>query len=351
MITEENAADFLRKRGWVDADERVQVERLCGGVSNEVFRVRCGQSSFVLKQARERLRVADEWKCAVERIWRERDVMKTCGLLLGPVASEPDGIAISTPSVLFEDAENYAIGITAAAPDQLNWKDTLLRGEPSVPIATACGRLLGSLHAGAWHDERVRSELADRTYFIELRVDPYYRHVGRQLPNCRSALVALEKSLDENRCTLVHGDYSPKNLLVSDTAIMLIDFEVGHFGDPAFDIGFFLSHLALKCCWSRARLTAAESERYFEMLVAFWSTYQSYLEPVADWPSLSRRAFANFAGCGWARIDGKSKVDYLPKEQTPRIRELLQRWLIHGMDETHSPAELICDRIQALNRQ
>jgi 5-methylthioribose kinase len=44
----------------------------------------------------------------------------------------------------------------------------------------------------------------------------------------------------------VHGDFSPKNLLIYGNSLMLIDFEVGHYGDPAFDLGFFLSHLTLK---------------------------------------------------------------------------------------------------------
>jgi aminoglycoside phosphotransferase (APT) family kinase protein len=47
----------------------------------------------------------------------------------------------------------------------------------------------------------------------------------------------------------VHGDFSPKNLLVWEGRVMLIDCEVGHYGDPAFDLGFFVTHLVLKAIW------------------------------------------------------------------------------------------------------
>ena len=44
----------------------------------------------------------------------------------------------------------------------------------------------------------------------------------------------------------MHADFSPKNVLITDERIVLVDFETGHLGDPAFDLGFFLSHLLLK---------------------------------------------------------------------------------------------------------
>ena len=45
---------------------------------------------------------------------------------------------------------------------------------------------------------------------------------------------------------LVHGDFSPKNVLVYNRQLILLDHEVLHFGDPAFDIGFSLTHFLSK---------------------------------------------------------------------------------------------------------
>jgi 5-methylthioribose kinase len=121
----------------------------------------------------------------------------------------------------------------------------------------------------------------------------------------------------------VHGDFSPKNLLVSGVGshrLMLVDFEVGHFGDPAFDVGFFLSHLVLKAYWSGARC-----DEYFGLTEAFWSEYLAGMGAVAGQAELGdliARGIRNFAACMLARIDGKSKVEYLTDEA---LRETVRR--------------------------
>ena len=45
---------------------------------------------------------------------------------------------------------------------------------------------------------------------------------------------------------LVHGDWSAKNFLVSKDRIIILDWEVAWFGDPAFDAAFFLNLIYLK---------------------------------------------------------------------------------------------------------
>ena len=48
------------------------------------------------------------------------------------------------------------------------------------------------------------------------------------------------------RVSRTHGDWSPKNLLVAPHEVWAIDWEVIHYGDPSFDVGFLLNHLLLK---------------------------------------------------------------------------------------------------------
>src|SRR5260370_576343 len=55
----------------------------------------------------------------------------------------------------------------------------------------------------------------------------------------------VDQMLATHRC-LVHGDYSPKNVLLGDDGLWVLDFEVGHLGDPVFDVAFLLNHLLLK---------------------------------------------------------------------------------------------------------
>src|SRR5262245_49477537 len=69
-ISAETAAEYLRSTGRAESGEPIEVRELAGGVSNAVLHVIMpGRGEeFVLKQARARLRVKQEWLCPVERI-------------------------------------------------------------------------------------------------------------------------------------------------------------------------------------------------------------------------------------------------------------------------------------------
>jgi len=334
VLTPESSPRFLRDRLRLDDCESVEVHELPGGVSNAVFFVALSKSGerFVLKQAREKLRVQEEWRCPVERIWREVDVLRLCGELVemrsaecGAQSEAESRCEPTVPQVLWEDRENFCYAMTAAPEGHRTWKEMLLAGETREPIAAACGRLLGALHAGSWNDPQVASQLDDRAYFEKLRLDPYYRHIARVHPDHAPQIERLIESVWQHRRCLVHGDFSPKNLLIWPGHVMLIDFEVGHYGDPAFDLGFFLTHLLLKSLWSGPR-----HGEYLNLAESFWDEYRQVLGPAidsAELVALERRMLWNLAGCLLARVDGKSPVDYLSGEQQETVRRLARTWL------------------------
>jgi 5-methylthioribose kinase len=320
QIDETNAEQYLRDIGRIGRGDRVRVRELTGGVSNVVLLVERIDSGplFVLKQARPQLRVADPWFCGVERVLREVEVLQVCQRLLSSSVAKGIHAAdyeVSLPEVLFCDAKNFLFGMTAAPRHEV-WKQRLLSGQCDRWIAEASGRLLGRLHAATWHDPEVARQLADQQYFDQLRIDPYYRHVARHHPQLAAPIQQLIDSLAEHPCCLVHGDFSPKNLLVYDRGLMLVDCEVGHYGDPAFDIGFFLSHLLLKAYRAGPRFG-----EYVQLTIDFWEEYMKWVQPAVganEYAGLVERAIGNAAGCCLARIEGKSKVDYLD-EPTRRI--------------------------------
>ncbi|HEX5498637.1 MAG TPA: phosphotransferase, partial [Thermomicrobiales bacterium] len=214
-----------------------------------------------------------------------------------------------TPKILHEDRENYAFAMSAAPENHRVWKADLLAGQADPAIAAACGRLLGSLHSGSWQNAEIARRLQDRKIFDELRLDPYYRALGRTFPGDAAVLERLIDSVLDHRRSLVHADFSPKNLLVYDGGLLLVDFETGHYGDPAFDLGFFLSHLLLKAVYH-----APDYEPYLALTDIFWNAYGGELAArigAAERRDLESRAVLNFAGCAWARLDGTSKVEYL----------------------------------------
>jgi 5-methylthioribose kinase len=304
---------------------------------------------FVLKQARGQLRVKEEWLCPIERIWREVETLQICSELLGQSQNADCGLQRQryqpcVPEVLWEDRENYCFAMTAAPPDHATWKELLLAGDlaSAGEIARVCGELLATLHGASWGNGEIAAKLDDRTFFDLLRIDPYYRHIAKVHPDLAPQIQQLIESVWSHRLCLVHGDFSPKNLLVwhssrlaprdegitrsvMPTHVMLIDCEVGHYGDPAFDLGFFLTHLVLKSLW-------AESSRefYLELPSLFWNGYRGELRKrvsASDLQGLECRTIGNLAGCMLARVDGKSPVDYLTAAQRATVRQLSRRWL------------------------
>jgi aminoglycoside phosphotransferase (APT) family kinase protein len=313
LIDELSAEDYLRGAGRVAPQERLSVRELSGGVSNMVLlveRPNLPGADFVLKQARAQLRTRHEWHCGVERIWREAEVLALCQRVLSMApANGPARFSVGTPQILFEDRPNYVLAMTAAPRPNSTWKQELLAGRTDAAIAAACGRLMGTLHAQTWLDGEIASRIGDRTLFDQLRIDPYYRTLAATRSQTAAAIRGLIASLEAHPRSLVHADFSPKNLLVFEGGLMMVDFETGHYGDPAFDLGFFLSHLVLKACHRIPR-----HADYLALSETFREAYDAIVGPKigsAEQAGLWARGIQNFAACAWARLDGKSPVDYL----------------------------------------
>ncbi|REK19232.1 MAG: phosphotransferase [Planctomycetota bacterium] len=350
LIDPGNAAAYLRETSRVRQDETLLVRELTGGVSNMVLLVeRPGsrEPSFVLKQARAQLRTQQAWYSSVERNWRECDVLKTCARLLARSSSDCRSRPTArTPEIVFQDRDNYLFAMTAAPQPNAVWKHTLLAGEADPQIAAACGHLLGTLHAESWDDASLARRLGDRTLFEELRVDPYYRTLAATRPEAAASVERLIASLEPH--AMVHADFSPKNLLISPAGLLMVDFETGHFGDPAFDLGFFLSHLMLKAC-----LKAPHYRPYLALTDAFRRQYNEVLAPYVkpdELAALWKRGVQHFAGCAWARLDGKSPVEYLTDEGRRATVSTLCAEIFHDRPTTWDEVVGLAERrFSALN--
>jgi len=197
-----------------------------------------------------------------------------------------------------------------------NWKAMLLTGRRLFPRhVRQFGALLGTVHRKAW--ER-RAELEplfdDRTFFESLRLEPYYAYAAEQVPPAGPFLHELIGQTRSTRQTLVHGDYSPKNVLVPKGGrIVLLDHEVIHWGDPAFDLGFALTHLL-----SKAHHLSAGRPAFADAAALFWESYAREL-PDAPWrDGLEGRAVRHTLGCLLARVAGRSPLEYLTADERQR---------------------------------
>ncbi|MFG0239929.1 MAG: phosphotransferase [Gimesia chilikensis] len=316
-ITAENVIEYLREQGQLEPDEQADAEALAWGVSNIVIRIdRAADADFVIKQSRKQLRTQAEWFSQLERIWRELEVMQELEQLL------PAGVV---PRVLFEDRDNYLFAMEAIAADHRVWKAELLDGRVDQTVARELGSFLSAIHRKSFLQEGYQQRWGDWEIFDQLRIDPFYRFIVRSHPEIKEWVAELIEEMSAHRLCLVLADFSPKNILITDEQIHLVDFETAHFGDPAFDLGFFLSHLLLKAIHFQA-----EGTHCIELAETFWKSYLS-TEVVApleqgpesakmEEPQIGQRTIKHLAACMLARVDGKSTVDYLASAQQDQVR-------------------------------
>jgi 5-methylthioribose kinase len=306
---------YLRAQGILTREDRTFVHTLVGGVSNRTVLVEpANRLPFVVKQALSRLRVPVEWRADPERIHREARALEYL-LQLAPSGS--------IPRLIFEDRSQHIIGISAVPEPHRNWKELLLEGRISLDHVNQFASLLGAIHSKSSMDPNLaRSELADRSFFEALRVEPYYRYPAEQIPAAGPFLARLIEETLATQIGLVHGDYSPKNILIYRDRLVLLDHEVAHFGDPAFDVGFSLTHLLSKAL----RLTSCRQE----FLNAAHLYVRKYLECLdgMDWRGpLEPRAVHHTLGCMLARVAGRSPLEYLTTAEQQTQLGILMKWI------------------------
>jgi 5-methylthioribose kinase len=303
---------YLRDTARIRADECPSIRLLEGGVSNRTVLVeRDTGEAWVFKQALEKLRVASDWFASTERVHREAQGLRWLGQLA------PQG---STVDFLFEDHQHHIIAMKAVPQPHQNWKTMLLNGEIKLEHVAQFGKLLGTLECRALeHRDELERAFADRSYFEALRLEPYYAYTAKAVPAAASFLAALIAQTRANRQSLVHGDYSPKNVLVFENRLILLDHEVIHFGDPAFDLGFSMTHLL-----SKAHHLTTFRPSFLEAAHHYWKAYTSAAETILS-PELEVRAVQNTLGCLLARAAGRSPLEYLDQsERNQQIRIVLK---------------------------
>lgn len=314
---------YLHQEQRIAPHENPGMRVLGGGVSNRAVWVnRHPHPSWVLKQALARLRTRADWFSPVERIHREAAGMRWL-MEIAPAGS--------ITALIFEDHTHHVLAMEAVPEPHENWKTMLLAGQLQIDHLQQFARLLGQIHqASLLRAEQARAEFADRSFFESLRLEPYYLYAASQQP---AAAHFLQQLVEDNRrhlCCIVHGDYSPKNILVYQNRLILLDHEVIHFGDPTFDLGFAQTHLlakALHLPLSRALFLRAVN--------LFWETYAQTAPLLAQQPGYQARAVRQALGCLLARVDGRSPLEYLTEAE----REWQRTLVLKLMDQPPTTVE------------
>ncbi|HZF79447.1 MAG TPA: phosphotransferase [Rubrivivax sp.] len=309
--------EALRELG-LAGSERLLGQPLAGGVSSDIWRIDTARGPVCAKRALPKLRVAADWHAPIERNLYEARWMQVaqaaCPGCTAAVLGQHSRLGVLVMNYL--DPSRYVL-----------WKHALRDGHADVDTARAVGTMLVRIHAFSAARPSLAAEFPTDAIFFDIRLEPYLLAIAARHPDLAARMKALVKTTQANAVALVHGDVSPKNILVGSEGPVLIDAECAWWGDPAFDIAFCLNHLLLKCLWVPAATNA--------FLACFDALSLAYLTGV-DWEraeTLEQRAAALLPGLFLARVDGKSPVEYLHDEaDRHRVRRVARRLIADPVD-------------------
>jgi len=298
----------LRRAGMTSAGETPRMGALTGGVSSDIWRVELAGGPVCVKRALPRLKVAQVWEAPVERNRYEAARLRFAN----------QAVPGSAPALIAEDAAAGALVMDYCDPARHKlWKSELRDGHADPAFAAAVGTTLAAIHAASAGRADVAATFPTDDIFYAIRLEPYLVATGRVHPDLDLALDALVRRTAGTKRALVHGDVSPKNILIGPSGPVFLDAECAWYGDPAFDLAFCLNHMLLKCLWT-PRAAAG-------FLACFDALAGAYLAGVRWEPraEIEARAASLLPGLFLARVDGKSPVEYLteeaPKERVRRV--------------------------------
>jgi aminoglycoside phosphotransferase (APT) family kinase protein len=286
---------------------------LSGGVSSEILLVDDGTRQLVVKRALPKLRVKEDWFADVSRNRHEQEYLDYVAAIL------PQAV----PRIVYRNPRQGYFAMEYLGEGFQNWKAQLLAGQADARTAGEAARILGTIHRHSWGEPVARQRFQTTPNFFQLRLNPYLLTTGSRHAELRETFEAEARRLAGTALCLVHGDYSPKNLMVCGPRVVVLDCEAAWYGDPAFDVAFLLNHLCLK-----ALVNTPLAALYLELARGAWSAYRGILED-AQLAGLEQRTAHLLLMLMLARVDGKSPVEYLdpPRQQLVRrfVRQELPR--------------------------
>jgi aminoglycoside phosphotransferase (APT) family kinase protein len=299
---------------------------LAGGVSSDIWRVDLADGPICIKRALPELKVADPWQVTVERNTYEYAWMDTVSRFC------PQAV----PRLIGHDPASGLFAMAYLDPSEYPvWKAQLRDGHADATFAAQVGLTLSTIHCTTADDGDIQKRFTSDAIFHAIRLEPYLIIAAERHPELAATLRALVETTATTKYALVHGDVSPKNILVGHQGPVFLDAECAWYGDPAFDLAFCLNHFLLKCLWT--------PRAAHEFLACFRVLADTYLAHVSWEPrrECETRAAHLLPGLLLARVDGKSPVEYLTDERDKgRVRKVARTLLLAPTNRL----EIVCDK-------
>ncbi len=300
----------MKKALWLESinqEKIIEYKKLKGGVSSEVYYVKTHNNNYCIKRSLKKLLVKKKWIVNTNRIKFEYLWLKNCKNLLNnniPKTYE------------FNDKKKYII---MEYLDQLEYKtlkELYFEGKINIKTIKLISKHLYKIHSNSNSLDFKKTFEGNSKNFYDLRIDPYFNEVGRVYPKYKSYISNINKEYFKYSTSLVHGDFSPKNILIGKNKILYIDAECSNFGDPVFDLVFFSNHLLIKSIFFKEN-----SEKFAKSYMIF---YKEYLKELSkkSYNAYLNRIIKMTPIMLLARIDGKSPVEYI---KTNKLKNIIRK--------------------------
>lgn len=298
IAVQEELLSYLRERAVFPGAGDPDIIYYPGGVSGVVALATDGTRHVIVKQALSRLKVKDVWECDPQRIITEHRAHEAYARLVPQCVPQP----------LFADDTNKIIGREGVPDGTPMWKSLLLDGLLDFRVAEKVIDALAVIHDESSRDAALRADFADTDIFYELRISPYIEKTVSVHPRLRERSLPVVKRLLEEKIVLNHGDFSPKNILIDNRNVYILDYEVAHCGHPSFDLAFFFNHFILKSV-KNGQWRSAYLNMFLHMAHRYLSRV-SFMNP----ETLEHQTMELLGFLLLARVDGKSPAEYIQSD-------------------------------------
>ena len=330
IAVKEQLEQYLLDKKIINKDEGYDLKYCKGGVSGTVVFVYAGKKELIVKQALAQLKTKDVWLCDPNRM----NIEQAGNVVYNKIVPE------SAPEVYFYDDENYIYGRQAAPESCSMWKSDLLSGLFDFQVAEKAIDALSKVHNGCAGKQEIIDVFGDKAIFYDLRISPYIEFTVGKHPELRAYADSVNEYLMGPGITLVHGDYSPKNIMINGRDIFIMDYEVSHYGHPSFDLAFFSNHFLLKCVKNKQWMDTT-----LNMLDLMLKKYFSAVE-FMDAAELEKTFVKLLALLFLARVDGKSPAEYITEEEDKAlIRKIAFRMMDEKLEDYKSVIKLVKEEI------